>query len=306
MTTFAAVVTPQTIIITTPDGKTHAITDAHEAYAEIRTALRDRNTAVMADDAGAAEDITTKIVEMLDVNTKVANAVEGDVTVTAGVVAYKGEALGGVIADRILWTLKSGFDAKPQMRFIANLMENPSKRAVDQLYGFLERHKMGISEDGHILAYKRVRDDFFDIHSGKFDNSPGKTVEMPRNRVDDDPNQTCSEGLHFCSMHYLPSYGVGPGNKIVIVKVNPRDVVAIPTDYHAAKVRCCLYVVLSEYTGDDKDDLLARQPVWSEKYFVIDGDDDDDGNYDADEEDDVPFSSGCGPSGERCDDCSCD
>jgi hypothetical protein len=78
-------------------------------------------------------------------------------------------------------------------------MENPSYRAVNELYGFLEKNRLPITPDGHFLAYKKVRDDYKDIHSGTMDNSVGKIVEMERNQVNDDKNQTCSSGLHFCS-----------------------------------------------------------------------------------------------------------
>lgn len=122
-------------------------------------------------------------------------------------------------------------------------MSNPSKRAVTELYGFLEKNSLPITPDGHFLAYKKVRDSFLDVHSGKFDNSVGKVVEMERNKVDDDKNNTCSTGLHFCGMSYLNSFG---GERTVIVKINPRDVVSIPTDYNEAKGRACRYEVIGE------------------------------------------------------------
>ena len=69
------------------------------------------------------------------------------------------------------------------------------------------------------------------------------TVEMERNKVDDDKNNTCSTGLHFCGMSYLNHFG---GARTVIVKINPRDVVSIPTDYDDAKGRACRYEVIGE------------------------------------------------------------
>jgi hypothetical protein len=123
---------------------------------------------------------------------------------------------------------------------------------------------MGITDDGHILAYKKVSADYKDIYSGTFDNSVGQIVEMRRNLVNEDRTKTCSSGLHFCSMSYLSSYGTGPGSRVVIVKVNPRDVVSVPMDYNFAKARCCRYEVVDEYTGDDLEDLLGTKAVWSD------------------------------------------
>jgi Ran GTPase-activating protein (RanGAP) involved in mRNA processing and transport len=40
------------------------------------------------------------------------------------------------------------------------------------------------------------------------------------------------------------------------VKVNPRDVVAVPVDYNNAKMRVCEYVVLSVVTNENTDDAL--------------------------------------------------
>jgi hypothetical protein len=66
---------------------------------------------------------------------------------------------------------------------------------------------------------------------------------MKRNMVDDDPESTCSRGLHFCSQNYLGFYGRG---RTMIVKVNPRDVVSIPVDYKNAKGRACRYEIYGE------------------------------------------------------------
>jgi hypothetical protein len=78
-------------------------------------------------------------------------------------------------------------------------------------------------------------------------NAPGCVVEMERNAVDDNKDQTCSTGLHFCGMSYLSHFG---GERTVIVKINPRDVVSIPSDYNDAKGRACRYEVIGELNVD--------------------------------------------------------
>ena len=145
------------------------------------------------------------------------------------------------------------------VNFMDNLYQNPSKRAVDELYGFLEKGNLPITPDGHFLAYKKVREDYKDCHSGTMDNSIGQVVEMERYNVDDNKDNTCSTGLHFCSKDYLNSFG---GARTVIVKINPRDVVSIPSDYNQTKGRACRYEVVGEIDADKVDTAFTR-PVQS-------------------------------------------
>ena len=142
-------------------------------------------------------------------------------------------------------------------------MNNPSKRAVTELYGFLEKNSLPITPDGHFLAYKKVRKDFLDIHSGTMSNAVGTVVEMERNMVDDDQNRTCSTGLHFCSQEYLAHFGDGT-SRTVILKINPADVVSIPNDYNNSKGRACRYEVIGELGVDPEDAFQA--PVQEAAY----------------------------------------
>jgi hypothetical protein len=157
--------------------------------------------------------------------------------------------------------LTEDFPIEPLVLFMENLMSNPSKRAVDELYGFLEKNSLPITPEGHFLAYKKIRDDYKDIYSGTMDNSVGQVLEMERNGVDDDKDRTCSSGLHFCSESYLPHFGTGHGNRVVILKINPRDVVSIPSDYNNAKGRACRYEVIGELNVDASDAFTAPVQV---------------------------------------------
>lgn len=151
--------------------------------------------------------------------------------------------------------------AKPLLRFLDNLLDNPSARAVNELYGFLEYGKLPITDDGHFIAYKRVRSDYKSVYGGEVDNSIGNIVSMPRNQVNDNKDETCSYGLHFCSFDYLSHYS---GEKVVVLKINPRDVVSIPTDYHNTKGRACQYEVVGELDnsyGTLQTDVLADGPA---------------------------------------------
>lgn len=146
-------------------------------------------------------------------------------------------------AMRMLQMHREGLPIEPIVNFMVNLADNPSKRAVDGLLEFLEVGDLPLTPDGHFLAYKRVRANYMDVHSGKISNRPGSIVAMKRSEVQDDPNITCSFGLHFCSLEYLAHFS---GERIVVLKINPRDVVSIPTDYNNSKGRCSRYIVAGE------------------------------------------------------------
>jgi hypothetical protein len=149
----------------------------------------------------------------------------------------------------------------PLVAFTRRLLRNPSLRSREMLYKFLEHNGHPITDDGKFIAYKKVRKDFKDIHTGKFDNSVGQSLRVPREEVDDDPNQTCSRGLHICAWEYLGNFGDGD-DPVVEVEVDPEDVVAVPNDYNGTKMRVCAYVVVSQVNAPTNDKLRTKsQPT---------------------------------------------
>lgn len=186
----------------------------------------------------------------------------GKITYNDGIIFYLGTPIHNVLTNKIVSMIEEDYkNIDPMIKFLENLMKNPSKRSVDELYGFLEYASLPITEDGHFIAYKKVREDFKDIYTGTIDNSVGEKPEMPRFSVDDNKDNTCSEGLHFCSKEYLGHFGTQSSNRVVILKINPRDVVSIPTDYNNTKGRCCLYEVIDTY---EDDTLLESKSVYIE------------------------------------------
>ena len=120
-----------------------------------------------------------------------------------------------------------------------------------ELYDFLEHESLPITEDGYFLAYKAVRADYMDKYRGAFDNHVGNVCEMTRSKVDDDRSRGCSNGLHAGALNYVAGYGsVESNDKIVIVKINPKDVVSVPSDCNHEKLRTCRYEVVGEYQGE--------------------------------------------------------
>lgn len=204
------------------------------------------------------------VISLSDVAKEVHKYGSGKVKVSDGIVYYQDKELHNYAVDKLLQFMEEELPIEPLVKFLENLMDNPSYRAVQELYKFMEVGNMPLTSDGCFLAYKKVRSNFFDIHSGTFDNSVGQKPSMPRNEVNEDSNVTCSSGLHACSFGYLGSFGSSPENKVVVVKINPKDVVSIPADYNSTKMRVCEYEVIEDVTEqyNKQQDVLAESIIY--------------------------------------------
>lgn len=170
-------------------------------------------------------------------------------TEKSGEVFYGDYKLPNVLTERLLFYVKSGIGVQRFKNFVTNLLQNPSRTAIQELILFLECGEFTLTEDGHLLAYKSVNENYTDCHTGKVDNSVGQKPWMPRIDVDDDRNNLCSYGYHFCSFNYVGQFR---WDRYMLVKVDPKDVVSIPSDYNNAKARCNTYEVVAEITEEVK------------------------------------------------------
>lgn len=237
------------------DGKSHTITkENHPLFDSIVDAINN------GDDDYVKKHINVKkSIETSDAFST------GRVSLTDdGNVLFNGSIISSSLTNKIMHCFKNNLPYKPLVKFLDNLMDNPSYQSVEELILFLDTNDLPITEDGHFLAYKSVTKDFLDRHTKTIDNSVGAVVSMQRNMVDDNRNNTCSSGLHFCSLNYLNG-GFGRGDNVVILKINPRDVVSIPSDYNNSKGRCCLYEVIGIYEGND-DVLKSTNIVNDDTY----------------------------------------
>lgn len=193
-----------------------------------------------------------------------------------GGIKIDGTSIGDSLSKRILAYAEQGLPYMDLVNFWRNLQLNPSYRAVQGLFRFLEANHFPLTKNGFFIAYKGVTADFKDCRTQTFDNSPGKIVKMHRNQVNEDPEVTCSYGLHAASFSYAHGqYGSGT-NKVIEVLINPKDVVAVPTDYNDAKMRVCEYKVIGVSAGEIKE---TRSDI-NDSSFEDDEeeiDDDDDG-----------------------------
>jgi hypothetical protein len=241
--------------------KNYNFTSSHPNFNAVRDAIR--------------KEQWDGILNLIDIPKAIETFAKGAVKVEGGLVTYNGVELHNVVTDRILRLQSEGFKFTPLVNFLEKLIQNPSRVAVEELYLFMESGALPLCEDGDFLAYKRVKDDYTDYHTGTLDNSVGKVVEMIRNAVDDRRDHTCSYGLHFCSRGYLNAMGSG---RTVIVKINPRDVVAIPSDYSNMKGRTCRYEVIGEldqgFTHTTMEQAAYVKPApeftWKVEVVVLD------------------------------------
>jgi hypothetical protein len=241
--------------------KAHQVIPDHTNYKLILEAL-----------PTATED---ELLELVDIEKAVATFSDGQVSIVNGKVMFEGEEVHGSISKRIIEFMSKGLPFEPLVKFLENLMENPSMQSQQELYDFLEHENLPITEDGCFLAYKAVSKDFKDKWKGTFDNKVGQVCEMRRAKVDDNRKAGCSAGLHAGALNYVANYGsVDAGDNIVIVKINPEDVVSVPSDCNCEKLRTCKYEVVGLYQGElpkplYKAEFEADSYVDDEEYSTV-------------------------------------
>ncbi len=240
------------------DGKMKPIDTAHGNYDAIKNAIISCEWDIIPNLINIKEQVESAIQ---------ASTTAGKVTIENGEVFYNNKAIHNSLTARIIDMARQGFDIGYMVKFLENLMKNPSYRAVNELYGFLESGSIPITENGTFLAYKKIRNNWTDIHSGTFDNSIGAVCEMPRNMVDEDSSRTCSAGLHVCSYDYLAHFSRDNNDRVVICEINPADVVSIPADYNNTKMRVCKYTVIGEVEDYKESEILNNSFISTNDMF---------------------------------------
>lgn len=224
------------------EGKAYTMNNDHPAWNQAKQSLK-------------AEEYV-KLKNLFDVSAAVEDYLDNDskVEIKEGLVRYDGEVVHNLVVDKILAFMRQGLPYEPLVKFLGKLMNNPSRRAVNELYTFLEHKNMPLTPQGNFLAYKGVTDDFKDFHTGKFSNKVGDVLEMQRNGVCDDANLGCSSGFHAGSYQYAKGYANNGGN-LMVVEIDPADVVSVPTDCECQKLRTAKYKVVAHYETVDAPPL---------------------------------------------------
>lgn len=163
-----------------------------------------------------------------------------------------------VLGHRILQWAKDGFPFEPLLSFHRKVLKNPSKESAAELYKFLEANMIPITNEGNFIAYKKVttvNGQLMDSHSKTINNNVGNIVSVPRQSVDPNRNNTCSNGLHVGAWEYVSSF---TGDVVLEVEVEPQDVVTVPPDYNEQKMRVCRYKVLGRSNGSEIKETMVK------------------------------------------------
>lgn len=153
-------------------------------------------------------------------------------------------------------------DAEAVDAFLAKMAEVSERRnhTAGELLSFLERGNcVALTKDGDILCYKALkRSDFVDkrlprdlwnaaryhdIHTRSVPQDAGVVVCKDEADVDPDRARECSTGLHVGKIGYVAMFA--PLNPVAAVRVDPRDVIAVPHKTDASKMRVCRYRILA-------------------------------------------------------------
>ena len=236
-------------------------------------------------------------ISYLDIKTTIKNWSDGELRVDNGAVYYFSERLHGAVVDKLLDLIQAGMDTSaPFIKFIKNLLDNPSKSSVDELYDFLSYKSLPIDEDGWVIGYKGVASDGWSISGntqttvlqgeinerGQILNRVGDTIEVQRRCVDDDRRNQCSHGLHVGSFDYAKSWA-GSG-KLLMVRFNPADAVSVPEDCSCQKLRVSKYEILEEI--EIADDSEIEKPFYG---VYTNGNTEEENDYDYDYNDEEEY-----------------
>lgn len=241
----------ETIVVLGTQG-VRVISDSHPNYEQLRDLL-------LAGDSDEAEiyryaDSTTQVLDTL-------RRLSERVTIRRDTLFVDGDEVESRLTRHIVDMIRNGDENYGgYVAFLENLQANPSKKSRKSLFKFLDKHDLVITEDGHFIGYKGVQstsdhksctagrepvtvtlaDGTVEEHIGYIPNPVGATVEIPRSLVDPEREVACSVGLHVGNHRYANGFG----SVLLTVKVNPRDVVAVPEDSNDEKIRTCRYVVV--------------------------------------------------------------
>jgi hypothetical protein len=251
----------ETTVTCVIDGKIHTIQRDHPQVGQILRLINEQ----------ADEQTVLQLFNRLQA---VKRYLDEHVEVRGNSVYFQDQEIHNTVADRILAFMSDDLPYTPLVEFLKRLMNNPSHRAVNELYEFLEHEGLPITTDGTFLAYKGVRDDYYSStgnksthvlkgtvdEGGHIYNGIGEEIIVARKDVDDNRDCTCSQGLHAGAYSYASTWS----RRTILVEIDPADVVSVPSDANGRKIRICRYKVIAKCEGLMAETLAdAHQPYTS-------------------------------------------
>lgn len=276
------------------DRKTISIPSTHARWDEIQEAVE----AYMADltpegNEALAETIIRLMVPVREVGKRliqVQGLMQGRMTLQDNKLFVDGDPMDPALEGHILrmvredGSLKGDRNWRSFAKFVENLYSNMNEHVRQQLFGWLSYENtygrgFTITADGCFIGYKGcagTAEEPVSRHrgpavvdgvpmNGAIPNKPGSIIELARSQVQFDPAVGCASGLHVGTYAYASGWARGV---LVTVKVNPRDVVSVPTECEAQKIRTCRYEVLEvteqKYEGTTWDEEDWDDEDWDE------------------------------------------
>lgn len=262
----------QTLVIVYEDQDIVTVPDTHKNFDAIIDLWRSKDY--------EEEDIRKLVNNMHEIGKRL-SAITERVSVAPYGVFFDGDPLRGELADFLLEMYNE--ERIEDFTAIANFLEkaatNPSIESIDALYQWITNGDLVITPSGDFVAYKGVKvgaggqsmsitsgSAFVNgiLHNGCIPNPDGAIITMPRSEVNDNGNVGCSTGLHAGTYSYASGFSQG---RLLIVQINPRDVVSVPNDCSFQKLRVSRYTVLSHieeklssrlYENDEEDEELPQ------------------------------------------------
>lgn len=272
------------------DGDSETIPETHVSFQPIIDLLL----------SGSATDEDVRdLTKVLETVARKMSALSERVSIDGTEVYFDGDPLAGELTEVIKGLFAEGnTNFRPLVNFLEKCKQNPSHQSIDDLYRWIKKGDLVIDPDGDIIAYKGVGKDkngvSQSIHKGNafvdgvefhghIPNAPGSVVSMARSLVVDDPHIGCSIGLHAGTHDYAMTFLTWNNEtRMILVKINPRDVVSVPVDEQDRKMRVARYTVLTEIEARLKTAYF--QPELEEDETEEDYFEDDDYDYDYEED----------------------
>lgn len=256
--------------------------DRPQVYLEIEKLLNQEGISL----ADLAQDLLGLMSPEEKVKEKINSSyfLSGSLTIRGGKIFFGENRLEEALANHML-SLLDGNTPKDEkvwrsyVKFLDNMFQNASEDIRNQLFRWMEYENkagngFGITEDGCIVGYKGCQGTILEPmskftghaivdgveYNGHIPNKVGSVVQMPRSAVTADPAVGCSQGLHVGTRDYAVRWAP----VLLLVKVNPRDVVSVPYECESQKMRVCEYTVLKVTDASEDHKMYHGETSYSD------------------------------------------
>jgi hypothetical protein len=237
-----------TLVVMCPDGQAFTFPSEHPNFKLADELAREKGEK-SSEEYRKLFDVEQRVRDLFGVLTD-------RVRVAEGIVYFDEKPVHNVISDRILAFMEEGrTDFTPLAKFMENIEDNPNAQCRETLFEWLEANSLAIDEDGFVVCFKGVKNDYTPSRTGPaivngvdlgddatIHYTPGNIISIAREKCNESAAQ-CSTGLHVANRRFADTFNSTP--KTVEVRVNPRDVVSVRLDGRE-KIRCCRLRVVGD------------------------------------------------------------